>query len=256
MWPERQTEMAEALRSSEGVLNALEEPPTFSRRRRVDVYRNNAIVNTRTHLSAVFPVVEMLLGNECFNEVARQFIIAQPPRSPVLIEYGNGFPGFLASSDVTRSVPYIGDVAALEWVRYAAYNAADVEPVDIEELSRFTPGEIEGLYLTLHPSCSLIESRWPIVSIWQAHQQADPASALKRISMAPEAALINRPALAVDTRAVGQDASALIGALVDGRTLGAALDAATGACSEDLSMCPAGAFACGVVVAASTEAPH
>lgn len=249
MWPDRQSDMAGALNASNQTLSGLASRRGPSSEKRFAVYRNNAIVNTRTHLAAVFPVVEALIGVDAFNEIARRFIVSHPPKSPVLLEYGVGFDDFLRAEDAFRRVPYLGDVAALEWARYQAYHAADAVPIEVSVLSEIDPTALGDVTLTLHPSLCVLRSAWPITSIWYAHQQADPSAALKDIVFEPQSALIVRPDMEVQLRTLSADAAAMLAAFQRGETLNSAFEAAADEGSDDLSACLGGAFTSGAVVA-------
>ena len=251
MWPERHADLATAIRTGDGVVSGIPEDDAFDASTRLAVYRNNMIVNTRAHLAAVFPVVGALLGEDCFNEIARQFILSKPPRSPVMLVYGDGFPAYLSASRLFETVPYIADIAALEWARYRAYHAADAEPIELAALATVAADDIENISLTLHPSVSVISSAWPIVSIWQAHQRPDPTETLASLGCAPETALVARPALDVEVRAIADGPRSLIEALRSGQRLGVALEVAGQNRREDLSACLAGAFECGAIAAAT-----
>src|SRR3954471_10409091 len=62
---------------------------------RFSVYRNNVIAGLINAVSARYPVVRKLLWDDAFNRVAHQYVVSEPPRSPVLMEYGATFPQFL-----------------------------------------------------------------------------------------------------------------------------------------------------------------
>src|SRR5258708_4064985 len=59
------------------------------------VHRNNVMSSLIRAVAARFPAVRRLLGEDRFLESARRFIVAEPPRSPLLLDYGDGFPQFL-----------------------------------------------------------------------------------------------------------------------------------------------------------------
>src|SRR5882757_10295642 len=87
------------------------------------VYRNNVMSGLIKVIAARFPAVRRLLGEDCFLESVRRFIAAEPPRSPLLLDYGDGFPQFLRREETC--IGYIADVADLEVARGMAYHAAD-----------------------------------------------------------------------------------------------------------------------------------
>ena len=64
--------------------------------RRFAVYRNNVVISLIEALQANFPAIRRLVGEEFFHGMAREFIIREPPSSPILLEYGAGFPDFVA----------------------------------------------------------------------------------------------------------------------------------------------------------------
>lgn len=159
--------------------------------RRFAVYRNNVVHGLTQALVRRFPVVERLVGPAFFAAMARVFVAAHPPRTPVLLRYGDAFPGFLAGFPPVAHLPYLADVARLELARGAAYHAADAAPLDPEALRTAGP----RTRLRLHPSLRLLRSDWPVVAIWAANQPGGSGSPSDR---GPQVALVARdPALRV-----------------------------------------------------------
>ena len=58
--------------------------------RRFAVYRNNVAVGLIGALEARYPVSRRIAGDDLFRGVARAFMRAHKPRSPVMIAYGAG----------------------------------------------------------------------------------------------------------------------------------------------------------------------
>ncbi len=59
--------------------------------RRYAVYRNNVTVGLVRAMEGNFPAVRRLLGHEYFAGLARDFVQAHPPQSPLLFLYGADF---------------------------------------------------------------------------------------------------------------------------------------------------------------------
>ena len=59
------------------------------------VYRNNVAVGLIGALEARYPVSRRIAGDELFRAMARAFVRAHKPRSPVMIAYGAEFPEFM-----------------------------------------------------------------------------------------------------------------------------------------------------------------
>ncbi len=142
--------------------------------RRFNVYRNNVYSSLIDVMQARFPVASLLVGDEFFRAMARVYIEQEPPRSAVLIRYGESFPSFVASFPPAQSVPYLADMAALEWAWHAAYHAADAAPLPLEELACVADHAGDAV-LKLHPSLGLVRSAFPIVTIYELHaERAEP----------------------------------------------------------------------------------
>ena len=184
---------------------------------RFKVYRNNVQHGLTRALAARFPVIEQLVGAEFFAAMARVFIAASPPSDPVLLRWGDSFADFLNQFPPVAHLPFLGDVARLEYARGRAFHAADADPLGPDAL---TVPDLESLRLVLHPSVALFTARFPAVQIWQAHQAN--ATALPR-TQGPDCALIARqPDFTVILERLDQGTFAVLSALRDGETLGQA----------------------------------
>lgn len=242
MWPELQTHIAAAL------LDPALPPPAGLAERRFAVYRNNVMVGLCDALAASFPTVAALVGNEFFRAIAGGFVRAAPPATPVLHEYGDGFAAFLQRHGAIGDLPYLPDVARLDWACLRAYHAADAAPVGIDSLSAVPEDALDRLRMVLHPSLALVTSDWPVAAIWRAHQTDDPAAALAELPAGGETALVIRPHLNVAVHAVSGAARDFVAALAAGQALGTALEELACGGEADASCHLAALFNMGAVV--------
>jgi Putative DNA-binding domain len=193
------------------------------------VHRNNVMSSLIKVLAARFPAVRRLLGEDCFLETVRRFIVAEPPRSPLLLDYGDAFPGFLRSIGEDSCMGHIADVADLEVARGKAYHAADAASLPPQAFAAIPAQRLAGLRLTFHPSVWLLQSRFPIVSLWQANQGAGGATSQQE---RPEAAVIARPMLEVEVWNLPPGGFAFLTALRCGATMAEATEAAMDAAPD------------------------
>lgn len=185
--------------------------------RRFSVYRNNVQHSLTRALATRFPVIEALVGKDFFTAMARVFIAADPPKSPVLLKWGDGFADFLDGFPPVAHLPFLGDVARLEFARGRAYHAADAGCVPPDALGVTDP---EVLQLSLHPSVTLFTSRFPALQIWQAHQDDIARPTLRP---GPDHALIARqPDFTVIVEPIDAGTFAVLTALSKGEPLGRA----------------------------------
>ena len=139
---------------------------------RYAVHRNNVVVSLVEALGDAFPVTRELVGAEFFAAMALPYVRAQPPRSPILAGYGASFPAFVARFEPAAALPYLADVARLEWLRVAAFHAADALPLAAADIAGRVDAcaALHEVVLDLHPSLAVLVSRHPVVALWVAHQ--------------------------------------------------------------------------------------
>ncbi|PMY31307.1 DUF2063 domain-containing protein [Pseudomonas sp. GW456-L14] len=140
---------------------------------RFAVYRNNVQSSLINALADAYPVVAQLVGDEFFRAMAALYVMRFPPTSTVLSDYGHDFADFIGGfPPAAAAVPYLADVARLERLRVTAYHAADACPVPLAQLATAMaePQTLGQLRLELHPSLGLLNSPYPVVDVWAAHQ--------------------------------------------------------------------------------------
>lgn len=219
-------------------------PPEVVRRsggKRFDVYRNNRAVALIDVLADIFPTVQRLVGEDFFRAAARVYIDIHPPQGPILLTYGDRFGDFLDGFEPAASVPYLGDIARLEWARRHAYHAADATPVAIDILAEIPADRLDCTCLILLPSLHLIRSRFPIGSIWAGADDVDMRCG--------ENIAVLRPDFHVETTRLSGGAYRFIASLKTGDPLGTAAQAALGEDTEfDLAAHLQGLFALQAVI--------
>lgn len=196
--------------------------------KRFGVYRNNVLVSLVDALADCYPVLQALVGEEFFRTMAAEFARRSPPRSPVLAWYGDGFADFVASFAPAAGLPYLPDLARLEWLRVEAWHAADAKSLPMDELVALMDDEerLPGTRFTLHPALRAMTSTHPVVSLWAAHQADDQAATLAGVDMnRSEAALLVRPELGVEIVPIESGAATFIEHLGAGATLAKAISA-------------------------------
>ena len=188
---------------------------------RFDVYRNTVAVGLVRALEDGFPVVRKLLGEPFFAAMALVHVREHPPRSPVLMLYGVDFPDFLEGFSPVAHLGYLADVARLELLLRESHHAADAEPLPADVLGALTPDALLRARIVLAPSVRLMRSAWPVQSIWAATARGGPSP-----MMQPEDVAVLRAVFDPHPHLLGPGAAVVMAALLDGRPLGDALDAA------------------------------
>jgi hypothetical protein len=194
---------------------------------RLSIYRNTSRATLTKALRLNFPVVERLVGEEFFAATADRFITQKAPHSAWLDLYGEGLPDFLQSFEPAATLVYLPDVARLEWRVSRALHAVEVQALQYSKLLNIDPSAQARLCFAAHPSVSFLSSPYPVDEIWRAVLARDD-TALKAIDLAsgPVRLLIERRSGEVEIKRLDQPRWTFAEALLTGKPLGAALEAA------------------------------
>ncbi len=138
--------------------------------RRFNVYRNNVATSLMDALASGFPVISKLLGQENFRNLARDYQWDNPPSSPLMMLYGESFPDFLDHHPALSKLPYLGDVARLEYAIRRSYHAADAPQLEATSLE---DERILQARFTLSDTVELVSSPYPIFGVWRINTQPD-----------------------------------------------------------------------------------
>lgn len=228
----------------DGIVGAGLEPAD-----RLRIYRHSS---EQIHIAALrlaYPAALALVGEAYFEQAAQSYRLARPARRGNLQGFGDGFGAFLESLPQSGSLPYLGDVARLEWLRQEAALAGDAEPQSMDEFARALSDSGSGTStVALHPSVRLFASAHPVVAIWRYAMQPGP----DRLTLpdAGDRVLLWREAGRIAMAAVHDASFACLEALAHGRSLDAANGAARSLDPDfDLPACLAGLLENGLVVA-------
>ena len=193
---------------------------------RLAVYRHHVFTSLTEALEATYPVVCRLVDRRFFGWVADQYVRVRPPAGPCLFEYGADFPEFVAAFPACAHLPWLADVARLEWAMNAALHAPDALPLEPEALRALDPAALARLTLRLDPSATLLASRWPVDAIWRANQAGADLTVTVDLDAGGASLEVRRVDDGVVLRALPPATFALRAALAAGRTLEDAVEQA------------------------------
>lgn len=189
---------------------------------RIAQYRRNMDATRHDALAAAYPVVRRLVGDAFFAAMARRYGAGHPSRSGDLHLFGDAFDRFIAACATARDLPYLADVARLEWACHECFHAADAR-FDAPALARVPASRRHELRLRLHPAVRLLESPHPIVAIWEANQPGSDATPAR--AAGPDRALVWRDGFEVRVRCLEPAEWTLLRSLALGATLEDAVEA-------------------------------
>lgn len=206
---------------AQGLESRLQVPPNSmfdgeprARQAGWQVYLNNVTHSLTSALGDTFPVCKELVGEEFFAFAAHTFLLEGLPTSPALLGFGGAFPDFLERFEPTGSLPWLSDVARLEFCWLKSYHAEDKVGLSAKTLAETPPDIISNSHLTLDPSVHFLHSHYPVCEIWHAHQT--PGADLARIDLTkPECALILRHQGVINIMSISPAMTTFLEALSD-----------------------------------------
>ncbi|MEZ9289890.1 DNA-binding domain-containing protein [Vibrio lentus] len=174
-----QSEFANALRYQNNGEHCDIVSDHFTDEQRIQIYRNNFVISLSEVLAATYPLTEMLVGEECFQQMARQHVLSYPSTSGDVSGYGEHFKQTIhAFPAVIEAAPYLAEVALYEWQKDSLVRCVSESHVDQRPLSCLAdvPQEQQGaLVFHLKGSTTLVNSSYTMIALEQAiyQQQLD-----------------------------------------------------------------------------------
>jgi hypothetical protein len=127
-------------------------------------YRNNLIFALIQALRDTYGFTQALLGRENFSFFCRDYIYSHPSNHPDLIQYGGDFADFLAGREEIKHLPFIGDVARLEWAKDRAFYAPPEESASWDDWKK------SKFPFRMKTSVSLIQSPYQIFNDYESFE--------------------------------------------------------------------------------------
>jgi len=195
------------------------------------VYREGYALRLIEALTADYPGLIAMVGEEAFDEIARAYIAALPSRHPAVRWFGRNLSSFLESAAPDNCPSAAAEMARFEWKLGEAWDAADRKPVSADALMALPEEAWETLSFTTIPSLRRLSLAFEVPQAWQRREETAPGALEVVAAPAPVSWVIWRPDLRPRFRMLEGDEPILLDALSTGRTfpeLCAALAAETG----------------------------
>jgi hypothetical protein len=194
-------------------------PDGVEREERIAVYVNGYPARIHESLAETFPAVAHVVGPRAFDALVHRYVAAVALLSYNLNDAGAELPGFLKSDELAAGLPFLPDLAELEWRVAAAFHARDEQPLDPASLTGWSLEQWETARLRFQPSVALVRSEWPILDVWD-HRETPVEEIDIDLRERPQPALVFRSGFSVQCNELTADAAEILAALLDGRRLG------------------------------------
>lgn len=222
-----QRAFAAALQNDAGITNRVPvRAHGITAEQRFRVYRNNVIAAYTATLSATYPAVQALVGEDFFDYAARQYIRKHPSLSGDMNDYGDRFPHFISGMVQTRHLPYLEDVARLEWAMQEVARANESAPFNTHGLTEVPPARYPELRFNLHPAARLMVSPFPLLAIWRMQHTDADATATINLDAGETRLLVIRRHHEIELEPLSRGEYEMLSALAAGDPFAAAAESA------------------------------
>lgn len=194
------------------------DPPAGAVGARWHIYATGLVARVTEAIENDFPALTKVLGPGPLRSLVARYTRRFPPSSYDLGRVGDRLVGFLDDDELTRDLPFLPDLAGLEWAVAEAFVAADEPALTLDDVSRLGPEAVADLRLPLRRAVAVLRSRWPIYDIWTCRNK--PLAEIDvPLAGRPCSVLVSRRGLDVVCRPLDDVSLALIGAFDAGRAL-------------------------------------
>jgi hypothetical protein len=192
--------------------------PRLTAAERLGIYRYAYRARLVECLADDYPVLEKTIGRERFETLADAYIEAHPSTHPNLNCFGLRFASFLDA----RGERFASDLARLEWAMVEVVHAKEPMPLPVAELEALSPDQWPTVRLSPSPTLRFLEFAHPVNRHLQDIREGRAASVP---SPSWSATAVYRQRYVIWRMDFTRAMADVLSALIDGRTLGEALDA-------------------------------
>lgn len=150
---------------STSLLSSIVETP-LSAKDRLQIHRNSYRLTLSEALMGVYPTVMSFVGRDWLEASLKKFVMQYPPKMACLAHYGGDFADFLDGFEPASSMPYLSDVARLEWSLHLCQNARDEKCMTAADLRDIAGPDAQSRSFRLVSAHSFIVSSYPLLDLW------------------------------------------------------------------------------------------
>jgi len=190
---------------------------------RLDIYRNGYPARILESLGEAFPATANILGDGSFANLVRRYLAGVDLHSYNLNDVGERLADHCRADPLSEELPFLGDLASLEWAILRAFHSRDREPVDPTAFATYDMEDWERAVLEFQPSLAVVESAWPIRDLRDT-MNVDRADIAIDLVDRPQVVLVHRRGLDVDVRVIDRRERDALETMRSGVTLASAME--------------------------------
>lgn len=146
-------------------------PPGADPAARIAVYTAGYPARVTEALHETFPALAKILGDNAFAALSDRYRATLRAEPVNLNDIGADLPGFVQADVASESLPFLPDLAVLEWAVTRAFHAAVTEVFDPVDCKDWSLEDWPRAQLGFQPGLALLRSRWPLRALHATRDQ-------------------------------------------------------------------------------------
>lgn len=189
---------------------------------RLGVYSNGYLARIYESVSDNFEAVRKIIGEKEFSKMSNEYAAKYPSTHYNLNYGGKFFPEYLEKHPLTKTFPFLPELAHLEWGFVELFDGVYEKPFDLQALASLSMDDWPKVRFSFQAHLFIYRASWPVLDIWRArnNQEINPEKNLKQ----NQDILLFRVDTEIRTRVMDFNECDLLQALQKGLSLGDACE--------------------------------
>jgi len=184
---------------------------------RLGIYADAYFLRIRDSLANDFRAVRRAIGEHAFHRLVAEYLVEQSSREPTLAALGEQLPRVLTQHGLSRTLPFLPELAQLEWSALQALLGPPRQAVALSAAGEWSEARVE-----LDASLVLLRTDWPVDRLWAERDLPDHRGLRTLRARRRSLLLVRRAPEGVRVDRLTPAAFAVLSALSEGVTLGEA----------------------------------
>jgi hypothetical protein len=138
----------------------------FPAARRLGIYAEAYFSRIVESMEADYPRLRSVLGEVQFQKLMAEYLKAFPSKTHNIGEVGRHLPKFVADYPVSDELPFLSELANLEWQSIESFYAPAEDLFDSSMLGGLDDSDWAELQVKISSSVRLLRSKWPLEKFW------------------------------------------------------------------------------------------
>jgi hypothetical protein len=141
---------------------------SVSAKRRLEIYAYGYKARLLGALAISYPMLKSVLGDDEFETLGHSYIDAYPSPFRSIRWFGDKLDNFLQNHPHYKNQPALSELAKIEWIFDAVFDAQDADLLTVEKLGAIPPEDWMSLRFKPHPTMHRANLSWNVMQVWQA----------------------------------------------------------------------------------------